>query len=72
MGYNNKFYKIYKKQIGLWMHSIFSNTKIKKYKVLRIIELWLIKAASGVIAYILRINKNTIYRILKKTVKNIS
>ena len=44
MGYNNKFYKIYKKQIGLWMHSIFSNTKIKKYKVLRIRELWLIKA----------------------------
>ena len=69
MGYNNKFYKIYKKQIGLWMHSIFSNTKIKKYKVLRIIELWLIKAASGVIAYILRINKNTIYRILKKLSK---
>jgi transposase-like protein len=53
------------KKISVWASTIFSKTKLSKYKVLRIIELFMIKTPRDIIAYELCLNKKTVWRILK-------
>ena len=51
---------------NIWENTIFYKTKIKKTIILRVIELWLNKVNGSSIAFVLRIDKKTVYRIMKK------
>jgi len=49
----------------VWKGTIFERTHLKKWKILRLIELWMQKASRNIIAYILGINKKAIWRVMK-------
>ena len=62
----NKICPKYKSKVGVWANTPFRCCNIKKEEVLEIIELWLQKASLNLISYILRIDRKTVWRVLKK------
>jgi transposase-like protein len=58
--------KLCKKRFNILKNTIFSDAKLDKIVILRVLELWMQKASINLISYILEINKKSIYEILKK------
>jgi len=60
-----------KKVQSIWKGTVFEGVRLKKWKILRIIELWMQKASRNIITYILGIDRKTIWRVMKAISKQL-
>jgi hypothetical protein len=51
---------------NVWHDTIFYRRKVPKYKILKIVELWMFKASYNLISYITRVDRKTIWNIMCK------
>jgi transposase-like protein len=58
-----------KRKYCIWTNTIFFKSKINKIKILRILELWMMKASTNIISYVLRISRKSVWNILRKVSK---
>ncbi|MCA9750303.1 MAG: hypothetical protein KC414_14430, partial [Romboutsia sp.] len=54
---------------NVWEGTIFHNLRIKHETILRILELWMIKASQDAISYVTCISRKPICRVLKSAMK---
>jgi len=64
-------WKACKRIQSIWKGTIFERIRLKKWKILRIIELWMQKASKNLIEYILGVNRKTIWRVMKAVSKQL-
>ena len=57
---------------NIWKGTIFYKTKLTKLKICRVIEFWMQKASFDLLSYGLRINRKSIWKLMRKVSKRLA